>query len=185
MTDRRADADVILSLPDDLRTSFKDPLGPIYTQTDAILERANEPVISVGDVVTHHLVRAGRMPSVAVVDGLTERTEVSEEVATTIEGIDGVRVNATNPPGTLSISLIEALRRALETSKPVLVVVNGEEDLAVLPVLVLAPTGASVVYGQPGEGMVHVTVTEEKKTHVRELLDRMDGDTERARTLLS
>ncbi len=61
--------------------------------------------------------------------------------------------------------------------------VDGEEDLA-LPAIVAAPEGASVVYGQPDEGMVHVRVTAEAKAEMRTLLDRFDGDTERFWRLL-
>jgi uncharacterized protein (UPF0218 family) len=49
---------------------------------------------------------------------------------------------------------------------------------------VFAPAGASVVYGQPGEGMVLVTVTDEIHEQMADLLARMDGDTERLHELL-
>jgi uncharacterized protein (UPF0218 family) len=32
--------------------------------------------------------------------------------------------------------------------------VDGEEDLAVIPLVLAAPSGAAVLYGQPGEGVV-------------------------------
>jgi len=43
-----------------------------------------------------------------------------------------------------------------------------------------APDGASVVYGQPGEGMVRVAVTPESRTEARELFEALDGDVEAA-----
>ncbi|MFC6726763.1 DUF359 domain-containing protein, partial [Halobium palmae] len=58
------------------------------------------------------------------------------------------------------------------------------EDLATLPAIVAAPLGASVVYGQPDQGMVHVPVTEETKAEARDLLARMDGDVDAALALL-
>jgi len=73
---------------------------------------------------------------------------------------------------------------ALDDEAATVLVVDGEEDLAVLPAIVAAPAGASVVYGQPDEGMVHVVVTDETRAHVRELLERMDGDHERLFALL-
>jgi uncharacterized protein (UPF0218 family) len=50
--------------------------------------------------------------------------------------------------------------------------------------MAMATEGASVVYGQPGEGMVHVRVDSEVSERARGLLNRMDGDHERARELL-
>jgi uncharacterized protein (UPF0218 family) len=48
----------------------------------------------------------------------------------------------------------------------------------------LAADGASVVYGQPGEGMVHVVVDDEVRASARELLGRFEGDTDRLFELL-
>ncbi len=62
--------------------------------------------------------------------------------------------------------------------------VDGEEDLVVLPAIMIAPDGASVVYGQPDEGMVHVVVDDEVRREVRALLERFEGDQERFWSLL-
>lgn len=35
-----------------------------------------------------------------------------------------------------------------------MILVDGEEDLAVLPCILTAPSGSLVLYGQPGEGLV-------------------------------
>jgi len=45
-------------------------------------------------------------------------------------------------------------------------IIDGEEDLLVLPVVQYAPIGSVVYYGQPGEGLVKVVVTKEKKRQV-------------------
>ncbi|OYR53195.1 hypothetical protein DJ71_27805, partial [Halorubrum sp. E3] len=52
--------------------------------------------------------------------------------------------------------------------------------LATLPSIRAAPDGASVVYGQPGEGMVRVAVTPETRENARELFEALDGDIEAA-----
>jgi uncharacterized protein (UPF0218 family) len=62
--------------------------------------------------------------------------------------------------------------------------VDGEEDLATLPAVVAAPDGASVVYGQPDEGMVLVEVTPETRAEMRELLGRFEGDVDAALAVL-
>jgi uncharacterized protein (UPF0218 family) len=154
-----------------MRSELKEPMGEVSTEVEK--DRLTGRVIAVGDMVTYHLLEAGVRPDVAVVDGRTEREEVDEEV---IERWKEVRVAARveNEPGTVSEGLVGALGKAYE--KGGLVEVDGEEDLAVLPAVALASDGDTVVYGQPGEGMVYVEVDEEAQRYVLELLDRMDGE---------
>ena len=173
----------MLSLPSTLRSAFKQPFGPVYTDAAALLEDAGRPVIAVGDVVTHHLVGAGHNPAAAVVDGRTEREPVGEEVHRTLSDLPGTdpdspgrRTEVANPPGTLVEPLLAALADAVADPDPVTVAVDGEEDLATLPAVLVTPTGGTVVYGQPGEGMVRVAVTPETKAEMRSLLERFDGD---------
>jgi uncharacterized protein (UPF0218 family) len=175
------EADVVLRLPEALRSEFKDPLGPVFTDAEALLSRAGEPLIAVGDVVTYHLKEAGRVPDLAVVDGYTERERATEEVrAAVLSGENTVE----NPAATLSAGLLAAMREGIDDGDPTTIVVEGEEDLATLPAVLAAPDGASVVYGQPGEGMVLVAVDAETRARFGTLFDRLDGDADRARSLL-
>jgi len=43
------------------------------------------------------------------------------------------------------------------------ILVKGEEDLLVIPTLLLAKNNTAIVYGQPGRGKVIVVVDEDKK----------------------
>jgi len=174
---------VVLSLPDDLRGAFKEPFGPVFTDARALLAERDGPVIAVGDVVTYHLVEAGRIPDVAVLDGYTERTPVDEEVGAGT-GEYRTRVAVLNPAATLTAEALDALTAAIADPNPVAIDVDGEEDLIALPAIVAAPAGASVVYGQPGEGMVHAPVTDERRERAQGLLERMDGDHDRTWELL-
>ncbi|WP_073309069.1 GTP-dependent dephospho-CoA kinase family protein [Halobaculum gomorrense] len=174
----------MLSLPDDLRGTFKAPLGPVYTDTERLLSDAGDPIVAVGDVVTYHLRVAGRDPNVAVIDGKTKREAVGEEIAAVLDG-DAPRIEVENAPATLSEGLFSALVDALARDEPTVIHVTGEEDLATVPAVVAAPEGASVVYGQPDEGMVLVDVTAASKREARDLLERMDGDADAALDLLA
>jgi hypothetical protein len=173
-------SEAVVELPPSLRGELKEPMGPVYTDADELLAAADSPIITVGDMVTYHLLEAGRVPDVALVDDRTERTAVEADVRDAITGFDREEAVA-NPPATLTAALLDALQGAIERAdtESTLVVVDGEEDLATLPALVTAPAGASVVYGQPGEGMVLVTVDHEASERARALLSRMDGDTRR------
>nr|WP_241175361.1 GTP-dependent dephospho-CoA kinase family protein [Natronolimnobius sp. AArcel1] len=172
----------MLVLPDALRGELKDPIGPIETDADALLADVEGPLIAVGDVVTYHLLEAGRTPDVALVDERTEREAVDDEIQAAVT--DEIHLEAVNPPAEISADVIRALREGLDREEPTTILVDGEEDLVALPAIVAAPEGASVVYGQPGEGMVHVTVTDDHRREMRALLERFDGDTERLWTLL-
>lgn len=180
----------MLTLPDSLRDAFKTPLGPVTADVDELLDAAAEsredrterdaPIVAVGDVVTYHLREAGRVPDVAVVDGKTEREAVRSEIRTVLAAADVRRIVVENPAASLSTELLSALGDALSAGEPVMIEVDGEEDLAALPAIVAAPDGASVVYGQPGEGMVRVAVTPESRAEARELFEALDGDTDAA-----
>lgn len=176
-------SEVIIDLPATLRADLKEPLGPIFTDTDALLDAAGSPVFCIGDVVTYHVIEAGETPAVAVVDERTERSAVDDEIARTLAEFDGFdrTVTVLNPAATLTADLLDALATAVERADDTttLIEVDGEEDLATLPTVVIAPDGAGVVYGQPGEGMVHVTVDATVRERCWELLSRMDGDERR------
>lgn len=170
----------MLSLPDSLRSELKEPSGPIYTDPQLMLEAAGFPIIAVGDVVTDHLL-SETVPNVACVDGMTKRTTLDESVE--LSSFDH-RIDVENPAATLSEELLEALGAALDADGTTVIVVDGEEDLVAVPAIVAAPLGASVVYGQPDEGMVLATVDEELTVEMRDLLSRMDGDHETALAIL-
>ncbi|MFP8955525.1 GTP-dependent dephospho-CoA kinase family protein [Natrialbaceae archaeon A-CW3] len=176
--DDAVDGERQLSLPQALRHELKDPMGPIETDAGVLLEAIDGPLITVGDVVTYHVLEAGRAPEVALVDGQTKREAVDAEIERTVTDGSAVTITVTNPPAVLTESLLEALVTALERAEPTTILVEGEEDLAVLPVLLAAPDGASIVYGQPDEGMVHVRVDEAARERARTLLERFEGDAE-------
>ncbi len=175
----------VVELQAELRSELKEPLGRIFEDADALLAARNGPVVAVGDIVTYHLLQADHTPAVALVDGRTERTAVDQEIRDAIGGFDH-EIEVANPPATLTEDLLAALRTAIGRApgESTLLVVDGEEDLAALPAMVVAPNGTSVVYGQPGEGMVLATVDDEAKVGARELLSRFEGDTERLWSVL-
>ena len=177
-------AEVVVELPESLRPELKEPLGSVYTDAEVLLGDATDPVVAVGDIVSYHLLSAGYRPAVALVDGRTKRERVEREVLDAIEGFDH-QLGVENPPATLTDDLLSALVDGLDRSGSVVVTVRGEEDLAALPAVLTAPDGASVVYGQPGEGMVLATVDGALRARCRELLERMDGDYERLADVLA
>jgi uncharacterized protein (UPF0218 family) len=169
---------ILAKLPGDLRSELKEPLGEIYTDTDAMLAEAGDTVVAVGDIVTYHLLEADRRPDVAIVDEKTQRERVERAVLDAIDGFDD-RIEVVNPPAVVTEELLAAIAGAVDESGTVVVAVDGEEDLAVLPAVLAAPEDAAVVYGQPDEGMVLTVADAETRERCRDLLGRMEGDLER------
>jgi uncharacterized protein (UPF0218 family) len=163
--------ETVASLPRSLRADLREPLGPVYEDVGDLLADAGRPLVTVGDVVTYHVLGADAHPEVAVVDGRTERAAVDDEVAARLADLPRTHAVA-NEPGTLSATLVAALVEGFEAGA--VVEVDGEEDLAALPAVAAAPDGATVVYGQPGEGMVAVTVDAAARERALDLLACFD-----------
>lgn len=171
---------VHIELPRELRPLMKKPLGILYRGKgrDTIEKFVGEltgstKLISVGDVTTFHLLEAGIFPDICIVDNRTKRKPVSTHVSA--RNMDKVyeEVSVDNPAGIITDELIKTLCEAFASEKPLRIFVRGEEDLATLPVILLAPLDAVVLYGQPDEGVVFVKVTEEKKREIRALFEKL------------
>lgn len=154
----------MLYLPPECRGLFKQPFGPLFSEFPDLLPLLRDRMVcTVGDVVTHSAFSSGLQPAVSVIDGITKRSEY-RSIAELPQNILRVR----NPAGTITDELICVLSQAVE-SPPSLIMVEGEEDLAVLPLIRLLPDGALVLYGQPNEGVVLCEVTLALRMRVDEL----------------
>jgi GTP-dependent dephospho-CoA kinase len=158
-------------LPGRHRDRFKEPFGRLFPDIRAALDYAGDaPVFAVGDVVTYNLVRNGVVPEIAVIDGITMR-----EPCNRTPHLRSARFEVENPPGMITGELINTLLIALK-SRPSLVHVKGEEDLAVIPLVRMLPDGSAVFYGQPGEGVVVKIVDEKARVHADELFSLFEMD---------
>lgn len=172
---RVADADLWRDrrLPEAMREELRVPLGRLMSGAAAYRAvRAAPKVVTVGDACTGDLAKRGRIPDVAVVDYRTRRSE-DAGLAAAVRGVGAKVLTARSPAATLTRELWAALDEAFKSGERVRVEVLGEEDLAALAAIVLAPEGTAVLYGQPGEGVVVVTVDAAAKAKVRDLLSRM------------
>ncbi|WP_455644695.1 GTP-dependent dephospho-CoA kinase family protein [Methanosphaera sp.] len=154
----------MLRLPKSLRTELKKPLGELHKSIDLIENPLQEQlsndklIIGIGDVTTRKLVDLELQPQICIVDNLVERHPVQN----TLDHTDNIKY-VDNPAGTLTDELIELLIDSINTAtseEPVIIVVDGEEDLAVLPCILNAPKDTLILYGQPKEGVVLVKTGE-------------------------
>lgn len=133
--------------------------------------RHDRMLISVGDVVTSSLVKHGIIPDISIVDLKIGRKDVYKNVEEL--GISGIKLLkiAENKAGTINFKAYQALLELVETeARPAVLQIDGEDDLMTLLAIFLAPLNSLIVYGQPGEGIVAVEVTEEKKEEARHLI---------------
>jgi len=160
-------------LPENLRDSLKKPLGILIRDSDATKENILKSipqgsfVITVGDATTEKLIGYGIIPSLQIVDGLEKRLKrelPSFYTKTTF--------SCNNPPAQITKESLDVIKKALQVS-PARITVKGEEDLLVLPVCVLAPENAIVLYGQPNEGLVIVKINPEIRNKAQSIMNSM------------
>ncbi len=164
-------------LPENQREYFKKPLGPLYETEEKIKKIISSlseddsitKVITVGDVTTEVLLNNKLIPDLAVVDEHVQRKRISLIDISNFEIVE-----AENPAGTITAKAWSEIKKALKISDiKIIIRIEGEEDLLVLPVIYEAPLNSKVLYGQPNEGLVVVTVNEEIKQKIKNLMRKM------------
>ena len=158
----------------DIMAELKKPLGELYPDfEDAIDEiKSSRFLISVGDATFANLTKYELYPNIGIIDNLIQRKNHTHEVIRA----DHI-LKAENPAGYITDDLWETIGEALRlsnTGECYVIEVAGEEDLAVLPCILMADSETTILYGQPNEGLVLLKV--------RDLTDKaqklIDGFTE-------
>ena len=164
----------VFRLPEGMRQKLARPLGRVFREEEVnspefeSLVSESKIVITVGDRVTDTVGGLGRIPDVQVVDGV-ERRKHREPPKVPYSRL----VEVENPAGALTQGAIDGMRKAFGGSKPVRVMVEGEEDLMTILAVAMAPVSAVVFYGQPGEGVVAIRADRIAKSRNREILAKM------------
>ncbi len=167
-------------LPDALREELRKLHGELYSGDG--LENAKRIIkdldnytklISVGDIVTFNLLSAGLVPDISFVDDRTKRGPASDKIMKGTRHAHFKTITVENPPGMITEELLQEISNAMESKTPIQIFIQGEEDLAALPAIAMAPLSSVIIYGLPDKGAVLVRVTEDKKKEIQSLLDRM------------
>lgn len=161
-----------LILPIILRQEFQKPWGEVVGE---IVFKKNHPCITVGDITTIYANKHNIGQQLSVVDYIVERKKrFSSLEQLGFSGAETVHFIA-NPHGVIVKEMWPLMKKCFTSlfKNRAVILVNGEEDLCVAPLLLLAPLGYRVYYGQPNKGMVKVDVTEEMKGKVHELISQM------------
>lgn len=153
-----------LHLPQSLRPQLQHPFAPIVKK----ITQPKFGIIAVGDIAAISLLNQNIKPDLAIVDLKTKRRRIFPDLAA--EGLP-VGLTAVNPPGTVSKNAVAKLLDCLKEKQPTLLI-DGEEDLLVLPAVLLAPLRTTVFYGQPDQGIVKIIVSEAAKAKALKFLRR-------------
>jgi len=169
-----------ISIPASLRPLLRKKFGVLYKGTGEetvgkVAGDLGEPIklISVGDVTTFHLLKSNIIPDILVIDDKTHRQPACEQMITGTKQSGFKELVVNNPAGSITEELVDALAKALDSNRRFRIFVQGEEDLASLPAIMMAPVGSVVLYGQPDEGMMFVRITASKKEEMTELIDKI------------
>ncbi len=172
-----------LILPNHLRTLLRQSIGRIIPEQDLASVLSADSVgilIAIGDMTTRRLLDLHIRPNLAVIDFQTERAPYAWDRVLFERLIHEATVRElASGPGFISREAIDAMREwaqglveaGTQEAKSVTVfLIDGEEDLLVLPAIRVAPLGSTIVYGQPNKGMVRVEVTATSKRLAETLL---------------
>jgi hypothetical protein len=153
-------------LPKKLKPELRKIWGtPIFGKKKEVKEKFEKilkkgkfkKVITVGDYCSLNL------PSDAkIFDGKIKRRKIKKILPYSFK----VR----NPKGTIQKEVWQIIKRAIRENKNVFV--EGEEDLLVIPSVLLAPKNSLVVYGFPKKGICLIEVSPMVKKDFKELLNK-------------
>ncbi len=154
----------------DLIAELKKPFGRLYPDFEDAIEEieSSEFLISVGDATFANLTKYELYPNIGIIDNLVQRKNHAHDVIRA----DHI-LKADNPAGYLTDDLWETIGQALELSdngECYVIEVAGEEDLAVLPCILMANPETTILYGQPNEGLV-VLKARDLKNKAQKLID--------------
>jgi len=162
-------------LPESLRKDLKTPFGTLIpekqvTQKNIEIKILNSFIITVGDATTEKLLTFGFTPHIQIVDGREKRSARGSLPTSSIN----TSLSCNNPAGEITEESIIVIKKAFKSKCPVRIIVNGEEDLLVIPVCIFAPKNSVVLYGQPNEGLVIVSINTEIRRKTQNILESMN-----------
>jgi uncharacterized protein (UPF0218 family) len=151
-------------LPEELRGKLKKIWGvailgrkkEVKKKFEKFLEKESfKKIITVGDYCSINL------PSdVKIFDGKVKRRKIKKILPYSLK--------CKNPRGTIQREVWEIIKKAIKENKNVFV--EGEEDLLVIPSVLLAPKNSLVVYGLPKKGICAIKVDQKMKRKIKNLL---------------
>lgn len=181
-------------LSDQQRKQLREPQGKIVDQPTTTLiddhsqhhnrqlssQQGRPLTILVGDSTIEKFIDQGWRFDVGIFDKYIQRQPVTRITQSLTPNVSVV-----NPAGTIQPELVLAINSTMRLSQPestnskppslmekqpYYIYVDGEEDLAAIPAVLLAPLNSIVYYGQPNQGLVKMEISEMVKKSILKLL---------------
>ncbi|MEM4270627.1 MAG: pantetheine-phosphate adenylyltransferase [Candidatus Pacearchaeota archaeon] len=162
-------------LPQELRPELKRPFGKLISKFNKDSLHKDRLIFTVGDETTKIFNKLGLKPFISIIDFKVARKRKFFHVSEL--GFSGEEkiIEIKNPAGAVTPNLFLVLTKILQkVNKNVnfIIQIDGEDDLSVLPLILVAPLYSCIFYGQPYEGIVHIDVNEKIKNKARSIMGK-------------
>jgi uncharacterized protein (UPF0218 family) len=154
-------------LPEELKPKLRKIWGiPIFGKKKEVKKKFKEilkkrkfkKIITIGDYCSLNL------PSdVKIFDGKIRRRKIKLP-----SKFIGKVLKSKNPAGMIKREVWQKIKKAIKENKNLFV--EGEEDLLVIPAVLLAPKNSLLVYGFPKKGICAIKVNQKMKKKIKKLL---------------
>ena len=125
-----------------------------------IKKRNFKKIITVGDYCS-----ANFASDVKIFDGKIERKKIKKVL--------NYSLFCKNPPGQIRAEVWPTIKKAIKEKRNVFV--EGEEDLLVIPAVLLSENGNLIIYGFKKKGICLIEVSEKIKKEIKDLLLKFDS----------
>ena len=166
----KLDKDIVI--PQEFRQVFSRKPDVLITKESQIEFLSSKILVTVGDVVTATAIRYKIIPKLSIVDFKTKRDEILPSMPNKWDR----RISVRNEPGSISVDLWNSIETAFKSKGNTLIEVDGEEDLASIPAILMAPDGAIVIYGVPDKGIAVYEVGEHLRQMVISDMEKIRGE---------
>jgi len=177
-----------LVLPQNFRGELKKPLGILIKKIDKKEIKDCNYLITVGDETTKIFNSLSLKPNIAVVDFKIARIKQFSNIKEI--GFAGKEkiIDIKNPSGHITPELFKTIFGIFKKKQKddrLIIKIDGEDDLSVLPLVLAAPLGSCIFYGQPDQvrlpsfhseangeqGIVKITIDEKTKNKMYKIVD--------------
>lgn len=156
-------------LPEEFRPALKKIWGiPLFNGEKEVLKKFQQfskkkkfkKIITVGDYCSLAL------PSdIKIFDGKIKRVKIKK--------LPKFSLYCSNPPGTIQKEVWPVIKKAIKNNENVFI--DGEEDLLVIPAVLLSEKNTAVIYGFADKGVCLIEVSPRVKKTFKELLNKFSS----------
>ncbi|MCD6496576.1 MAG: DUF359 domain-containing protein [Candidatus Aenigmarchaeota archaeon] len=160
-----------LKIPASVHEELREPYGKLFKNISGALRYTRgRSIATVGDMVSYETLKAGIKPGIVIIDGRIKRNPSNRKI-----DAGGKEIPAENPTGYITADMFSRICEALSGPKPVMVRVKGEEDMAVLPLMLFGREGLRIIYGLFDKGVCVVSVDKNTRKAARNILKKISS----------